>query len=111
MEIFRNGSQPSRRGAKDQFTGSVRQNPLFQTPDSAHMTCALVTFEPGARTAWHTHPLGQTLIVVSGYGWVQHDGNPADLWRFELAGRHARQQKGLAVQERTRASSMSSGWN
>ncbi len=71
MEIKRNGAQPSMRGPAEYFTGDVRIDPLMETPDPAHMTCALVTFEPGARTAWHTHPLGQTLIVVSGCGWTR----------------------------------------
>ena len=74
MEIKRVGLQPSGRGPADWFTGDVRIDPLFQTPDPAHVVGACVTFEPGARTAWHTHPLGQTLIVTSGCGWAQHDG-------------------------------------
>ncbi len=71
MEIKRNGSQPSGKGPPDYFTGSVRIDPLFQAPDPARVTGAYVTFEPGARTAWHTHPLGQTLIVTFGLGWTQ----------------------------------------
>ena len=71
MEIRRSGTQPSRKGPAETFTGDVRIDPLFLAPDPARVTCALVTFEPGARTAWHTHPLGQTLIVVSGCGWTQ----------------------------------------
>ena len=63
MEIKRSGSQASTKGPADWFTGTVRIDPLFQAPDPARMACANVTFEPGARTAWHTHPLGQTLIV------------------------------------------------
>jgi quercetin dioxygenase-like cupin family protein len=74
IEITRNGSQPAIKGSTDWFTGSVRVDPLFAAKDSARAAAALVTFEPGARTAWHTHPLGQTLIVVSGLGWVQRDG-------------------------------------
>jgi quercetin dioxygenase-like cupin family protein len=71
MDIARVGSRPSVKGAADNFTGSVRIDPLFQAPDPARVTGGLVTFEPGARTAWHTHPFGQTLIVTSGCGWVQ----------------------------------------
>jgi quercetin dioxygenase-like cupin family protein len=71
MEITRSGSQPSDKGSPDYFTGSVRVDPLFRAPDPARVGGASVTFEPGARTAWHTHPLGQTLIVTAGRGWVQ----------------------------------------
>ena len=74
MEIRQSGSQPSRKGPADWFTGTVRMDPLFSPPDPARVTGVLVTFEPGARTAWHTHPLGQTLIVMSGCGWAQRDG-------------------------------------
>ena len=74
MEIKRVGSQPSGKGPADWFTGTVRIDPLFQAPDPALVAGASVTFEPGARTAWHTHPLGQTLIVTAGCGWVQRDG-------------------------------------
>lgn len=74
MDIKRNGSQPSTRGPAENFTGQVRIDPLFQAPEPARATGAVVTFEPGARTAWHTHPLGQTLIVVSGCGWTQCQG-------------------------------------
>jgi len=74
MEIIRIGSQPSGKGPAEYFTGSVRIDPLFTPPDPARVAMALVTFEPGARTAWHTHPLGQTLIVTTGSGWVQHEG-------------------------------------
>jgi quercetin dioxygenase-like cupin family protein len=76
MEIRRAGSQPSAKGPADWFTGTVRIDPLFTAPDPALVGGALVTFEPGARTAWHTHPLGQTLIVTAGYGWVQREGGP-----------------------------------
>ncbi|PYJ79014.1 MAG: cupin domain-containing protein [Verrucomicrobia bacterium] len=69
MEIKRSGSQPSNKGPADWFTGTVQIDPLFQAPDPARVACASVTFEPGARTAWHTHPLGQTLILTSGLGW------------------------------------------
>jgi quercetin dioxygenase-like cupin family protein len=71
MEITPNGSQPSGKGPADYFTGVVRIDPLFQAPGPARVVGASVTFEPGARTAWHTHPLGQILIVTSGLGWVQ----------------------------------------
>lgn len=78
MEIRRNGSQPSTRGPADWFTGSVRIDPLFQAPAPARATGASVTFEPGARTARHTHPLGQTLIVTSGVGWTQCGDGPVE---------------------------------
>jgi quercetin dioxygenase-like cupin family protein len=78
MEIKRNGSQASSEGPADYFTGAVRIDPLFQAPDPARARGASVTFEPGARTAWHTHPLGQTLIVTSGLGWVQSWDGPTE---------------------------------
>jgi quercetin dioxygenase-like cupin family protein len=78
MEIKRSGSQPSGKGPQDYFTGTVRIDPLFQAPEPARAFGASVTFEPGARTAWHTHPLGQTLIVTSGRGWVQSEGGPKE---------------------------------
>ena len=78
MEIKRSGSQPSGKGPATYFTGSVRIDPLVQTPDPARVRAASVTFEPGARTAWHTHPLGQTLIVTAGCGWVQQEGGPVE---------------------------------
>jgi quercetin dioxygenase-like cupin family protein len=78
MEIKRNGSQPSVEGPAEYFTGQVRIDPLFQAPEPARATGALVTFEPGARSAWHTHPLGQTLVVVSGCGWTQCWGGPKE---------------------------------
>jgi len=71
MEIKRIGSQPSNIGPADWFTGTVRIDPLFAAPEPARVRAASVTFEPGARTAWYTHPLGQTLIVTAGCGWVQ----------------------------------------
>jgi len=74
MEIKRRGSQSSTKGPEEYFTGNVRIDPLFEAPEPARGFGALVTFEPGARTAWHTHPLGQTLIVMSGCGWVQYWG-------------------------------------
>ncbi len=76
MEIRRAGSQPSGKGPADWFTGTVRIDPLFTAPDPAQVGAALVTFEPGARTAWHTHPLGQTLVVTAGCGWAQREGGP-----------------------------------
>jgi quercetin dioxygenase-like cupin family protein len=78
MEIKRNGSRPSTKGPEAYFTGSVRVDPVFQVGDPARVSCGHVTFEPGARTAWHTHPLGQTLIVTSGLGWVQTEGGPIE---------------------------------
>ena len=78
MEIKRNGSQASSKGPADWFTGSVRIDPLFEAPEPARVRCASVAFEPGARTAWHTHPLGQTLIVTFGLGWVQREGRPIE---------------------------------
>jgi quercetin dioxygenase-like cupin family protein len=78
MDIKRSGSQPSGAGPADWFTGTVRIDPLFTAPDPARVGGALVTFEPGARTAWHTHPLGQTLIVTAGSGWVQRDCGPIE---------------------------------
>ena len=78
MEIKRNGSQPSGNGSADYFTGAVRVDPLFQVPDPARVTGGSVTFEPGARTAWHAHPLGQTLIVTVGCGWVQREGGSVE---------------------------------
>ena len=78
MEIKRAGSQPSGKGPADWFTGTVRIDPLFSAPDPARVAGASVTFEPGARTAWHTHPLGQTLIVTAGCGWVQREGGPVE---------------------------------
>jgi quercetin dioxygenase-like cupin family protein len=78
MQITRVGSQPSGKGPVDWFTGTVRVDPLFTAPDPARVAAALVTFEPGARTAWHTHPLGQTLFVTAGTGWVQREGGPVE---------------------------------
>ena len=74
MEIKRNGSQPSSKGQAEYFTGHVRVDPLFQPTDHTHASGASVTFEPGARSAWHTHVLGQTLIVTAGNGRVQNWG-------------------------------------
>ncbi|HUJ79750.1 MAG TPA: cupin domain-containing protein [Nitrospiria bacterium] len=78
MEITRNGSRPSGKGPADWFTGTVRIDPLFQAHAPAHAAGASVTFEPGARTAWHTHPLGQTLIVTAGRGLVQSWNGPIE---------------------------------
>lgn len=81
MEIKRSGSQDSTRGSADYFTGSVRIDPLFEGRDPARAVGASVTFEPGARTAWHTHPLGQVLVVTSGSGLVQAWGGPVrEIW-------------------------------
>jgi quercetin dioxygenase-like cupin family protein len=76
IEIIRNGSQPSSKGPSDWFTGTTRIDPLFAAKESARAAASLVTFEPSARTVWHTHPLGQTLIVTSGLGRVQREGGP-----------------------------------
>ena len=94
MEIKRIGSQPSVKGPSEWFTGTVRIDPLFQAPDPALVQGASVTFEPGARTAWHTHPLGQTLIVTAGCGWVQREGGaieevrPGDVVWFSPGEKH-----------------------
>jgi quercetin dioxygenase-like cupin family protein len=94
MDIKRAGSRSSGKGPADYFTGSVRVDPLFEAPEPARVRGAHVTFEPNARTAWHTHPLGQTLIVTSGLGWVQRWGGPVEeirpgdvVW-FEPAEKH-----------------------
>jgi hypothetical protein len=91
IDIKRNGSRPSTKGNSDWFTGSVRVDPLFQAPDPGRVSGGQVTFEPGARTAWHTHPLGQTLVVTAGLGWVTHiaiqeslDGKNVD-WMEKVA--------------------------
>jgi len=78
MQITRVGSQPSGKGPAEYFTGTVRVDPLLQAPDPARITGAIVTFEPGARTAWHTHPLGQTLVVTSGVGRAQRWDGPIE---------------------------------
>jgi quercetin dioxygenase-like cupin family protein len=94
MEITRAGSQPSRKGPADWFTGAVRIDPLFDAPDPARAGGASVTFEPGARTAWHAHPLGQTLIVTAGSGRVQRWGGtveeirPGDVVWFQAGEKH-----------------------
>ncbi|HTW60951.1 MAG TPA: cupin domain-containing protein [Terracidiphilus sp.] len=94
MEIKRAGSQPSTKGPADWFTGAVRIDPLFAAADPARVQGASVTFEPGARTAWHTHPLGQTLIVMAGCGWAQRWGaaveeiRPGDVVWFAPGEKH-----------------------
>jgi quercetin dioxygenase-like cupin family protein len=94
MEITRAGSKPSGKGPADWFTATVRIDPLFAAPAPARVGGAAVTFEPGARTAWHTHPLGQTLIVTSGVGWVQREGGlveeirPGDVVWFPPGEKH-----------------------
>jgi quercetin dioxygenase-like cupin family protein len=81
INITRNGSQPSRQGSAENFTGSVRIDPLFNANSPSRASGGRVTFEAGARTAWHTHPLGQTLIVTAGSGWVQQWGRPTQEMR------------------------------
>ena len=81
MELKRSGLQPSVQGPAEYFTGTVRVDPLFKAPAPARMSGAYVTFEPGARSNWHTHPLGQTLIVTSGFGFVQSWGGPVKVIR------------------------------
>jgi len=94
MKIMRVGSQPSAKGPGEWFTGNVRVDYLFAAEEPARTAGANVTFEPGARTAWHTHPLGQTLIVTSGLGFVQREGGPreeirpGDVVRFEPGEKH-----------------------
>ena len=78
MDIKRIGSQPSRKGPEEYFTGGVRVDPLFQAAEPGRAGGGSVTFEPGARSAWHTHPLGQTLIITAGCGWVQQEGGPVE---------------------------------
>lgn len=94
MDIQRNGSKASNAGPEDYFTGTVRIDAPFAAPEPARVAGATVTFEPGARTAWHTHPLGQTLIVTAGQGWVQRLGgeketiNPGDIVWFPPGEKH-----------------------
>src|SRR5947207_6704974 len=78
MEIRRSGTQSPTKGPADWFTGNVKIDPLFEAPEPARVRGASVTFEAGTRTAWHTHPLGQTLIVTAGAGWVQGEGEPIE---------------------------------
>jgi quercetin dioxygenase-like cupin family protein len=94
MKITRIGTQPSGKGPEDWFTGTVRIDPLFNANEARRAAAATVTFEPGARTAWHTHPLGQTLIITAGCGWVQKAGDavetvyPGDIIWFEPNEKH-----------------------
>lgn len=94
MDILKAGSRPSTVGSADWFTGRVRVDPLFLVEPPSGMAGYAVTFEPGARTAWHTHPLGQTLIITAGCGWVQRAGGkvatvrPGDVIRFAPEERH-----------------------
>ena len=94
MKITRIGTQPPIKGPEDWFTGAVRIDPLFSANEARRGASATVTFEPGARTAWHTHPLGQTLIILSGFGWVQREGevveevHPGDVVWFEPNEKH-----------------------
>lgn len=78
MEITRTGTRASVKGPADWFSGAVRIDPLFDPNNTRRAAAATVTFEPGARTAWHTHPLGQTIIIISGLGWVQREGGPVE---------------------------------
>ncbi len=112
MEIKRAGTQASGKGPAEWFTGAVRIDPLFQAPDPARVQGASVTFEPGARTAWHTHPLGQTLLVTAGCGWAQREGGlveeirPGDVVWFAPGEKHwhgataATGMTHIAIQER-----------
>jgi len=110
MDITRSGSQPSGKGSAEYFTGAVRIDPLFEAPDPARVRGVSVTFEPGARTAWHTHPLGQTLIVTAGCGRAQRWGGPIEdihpgdgvfsHRRKALARRFAAAMTHIAVQEK-----------
>jgi quercetin dioxygenase-like cupin family protein len=94
MKIDRNGSRPSTKGAQDYFSGSVRVEPVFQVGEPMRLNAGSVTFEPGARTAWHTHPLGQTLIITAGLGWVQTESGqieevrPGDVAWFPPGEKH-----------------------
>lgn len=78
MDITRIAAKPSIKGPADWFTGTVRIDPLFDANEARRGAAATVTFEPGARTAWHTHPLGQTIIITAGLGWVQREGGPVE---------------------------------
>jgi quercetin dioxygenase-like cupin family protein len=94
MKITRVGSQASTKGPADWFTGSVRVDPLFPPDGGRHSNGGVVTFEPGARTRWHTHPAGQTIFITQGLGWVQRDGGPVeevkpgDVVFFEVGEKH-----------------------
>jgi quercetin dioxygenase-like cupin family protein len=100
MQIKRIGSEPSGKGPDDYFTGRVRVDRLFTAPEPARVAGASVTFEPGARTAWHTHPLGQTLIITAGCGWVQREGGPVlrRSSRATWSGFHPARNTGMAQQ-------------
>jgi len=78
MQIRRAGSQPSVKGPAEYFTGTVRVDPMFPATAPSRVSGGHVTFEPGARSNWHTHPLGQTLVITSGFGWVQREGGPIE---------------------------------
>ena len=78
MDILLAGSRPTRRAPQESFTGTVWQDPIITPQAPARINSSRVTFEPGARTAWHTHPLGQTLVVTAGLGWAQHEGGPVE---------------------------------
>jgi len=94
MKITRAGSQASTKGPADWFTGSVRVDPLFPPDGGRHFNGGVVTFEPAARTRWHTHPAGQTIIIIQGLGWVQREGGsveevkPGDVIFFEFGEKH-----------------------
>lgn len=94
MQINRAGSQPSTKGSSEYFTGTVRVDMLFKATEPGRSSAGLVTFEPGARTAWHTHPLGQAIVIVSGLGWVQKEGGsveevrPGDTVWFDAGEKH-----------------------
>src|SRR6476469_6443909 len=116
MQITRIGSKPSAKGTADWFTGAVRVDMLFEANDARRGAAASVTFEPGARTAWHTHPLGQTLIVTSGCGWAQRQGGaveeirPGDVVWFPPGERHCHgatpttEMTHIAIQEKLNGS-------
>lgn len=116
MEIKRIGSQPSTKPPEEYFTGTVRFDPLHSPAEPARVAVLLVTFEPGARTAWHTHPLGQTLIITAGCGWVQREGgkkeevHPGDVIWFESGEKHwhgataTTAMSHIAIQERLNGS-------
>lgn len=94
MKITRIGSQPSGKGGTQNFTGHVRRDPLFTAEDPSRLNASCVTFEPAARTVWHTHPLGQLIIITAGCGWVQCDGQaieavyPGDIVWFQPGEKH-----------------------
>ena len=103
MNITRSGSRPSEKGSADYFTGAVRLDSRFQGTAPARVSGAIVTFEPGARTAWHTHPLGQTLIVKSGFGWAQIEGGSKEELRLVISsGSRPVRSIGMALRQRPR---------